>query len=647
MTWFEQLPIRRKLLVMTLAATATALVLATAGFLAWDISQYRSEIRQDVDAQATIVADNSTAALAFLDHQAAGETLSVLRLRPRVQFACLYDAERGLFATYHRDAGMACPSRPPETGQVFDANSYRVTTPVTQGRQLLGVLFIQRELGDLYTRLRIGILTLAGLLLASVLVTLLVVTRLQQLIALPLLRLADTARAISAGRDYSLRAARAADDEIGVVVTAFNDMLDRLAEGNAELSRTNTELAREVDERRRVEIERTAALERERDANRLKDEFLATLSHELRTPLNAVMGWTRVLRAAQVEPETQARALESIERNAHAQARLIEDLLEISRIVTGKLRIQVQDIDLAAIVDAALEVVQPAARARSVRLVAEITVRPARTSGDPDRLQQIVWNLLSNAVKFTPEGGEVIVRLVRDIGYRLTVRDTGQGIEPRFLPFAFEPFRQADGTSSREHGGLGLGLAIARQLVELHGGSIDASSPGRGRGSTFTVYLPSVLSPPAPEPRPAATSRFTPTSDVDPSLLHHFEILVVDDQEDARALLSTTLAQYGAHVMTADSAQAALAQIANQVPDILLSDIGMPREDGYTLIRQLRAMPPHRGGTVPAIAITAYASAADQRAALAAGYQAHIAKPFDAVELTTLVARLARTTASR
>jgi signal transduction histidine kinase/ActR/RegA family two-component response regulator len=645
MSWFERLPIRRKLLVMTLASSTTALVLATSGFLAWDISQFRAEIREDVDAQATIVAENSTAALAFRDEQAANETLAVLRLRPRVEYACLYDADGGLFAAYQREPGGACPATP-SSASAFTTSSYSVTRPVLQGGQMLGTLHIRRELGDLYARLRIGILTLAVLLLASVLAALLIVSRLQQLVALPLLRLAETARAISAGRDYSLRAAAAADDEVGVVVQAFNDMLDRLAERNSELSRTNTELAHEVDERRRVEVERTAALERERDANRLKDEFLATLSHELRTPLNAVMGWTRVLRAASVEPATQARALESIERNAHAQARLIEDLLEISRIVTGKLRIQVQDMDLAAIVDAAIEVVQPAATARRIRLIADIDIRPARTSGDPDRLQQVIWNLLSNAVKFTPEGGEVFVTLERDNGYRLTVRDTGQGIDPRFLPHVFEPFRQADGTTSREHGGLGLGLAIARQLVELHGGTIDARSLGRGQGSVFTVCLPSMLGPATATPR-TLTPRALESPPLDDHLLHNLRVLVVDDQEDARALLKATLTQYGAEVMTADSVHAALALIGADPPDVLLSDIGMPHADGFTLIRQVRELPGRYGGLMPAVAITAYASAADRREALAAGYQAHIAKPFDASELATLIARLGRTTAHR
>jgi len=638
MTAFRDLPIRRKLLVMTLVTSATALVLSTLGFLAWDISQFRAEIQRDVDAQARIISDNSTAPLTFTDNRAAGETLASLQLRPRVEFACLYAQNGSLFATYHRGTGTSCPASPPGESS-FHANAYDRVTPVVMGAQPLGKLYIHRDLADLYERLRVGLITVVALLLLSGLAALLISARLQHSIASPLLQLADTARAISAGRDYSLRATAASNDEVGVVVYAFNDMLDRLADRNAELSRANTDLAHEVEERRRVEVERTAALERERDANRLKDEFLATLSHELRTPLNAVLGWARMLRSAPVEPQVRARALESIERNALAQARLIEDLLEISRIVTGKLRIQVQEIDLAAIVDAALEVVQPAASARRIRIQSEITVRPAMTSGDPNRLQQVIWNLLSNAVKFTPEGGEVSVRLTAGAGYRITVTDTGQGIDSRFLPFVFDPFRQADGTTSREHGGLGLGLAIARQLVELHGGTIDARSDGRGTGATFEVYLPSVIAtPPTREPSAAAADAIE-TASVDPARLRDIEVLVVDDEEDARLLLATTLKHYGARVRTADSAAAAIAAVQQHCPDVLLSDIGMRTEDGYFLIRRLRGLTDPQCARIPAIAITAYASERDRGAAIDAGFQAHMAKPFDPDRLVSLVAQ--------
>jgi signal transduction histidine kinase len=639
---FRDLPIRHKLLMMTFASTAAALALASGGFLAWDIAQFRAEIAEDIGAQSRIVAENSAAPLTFRDEQTAAETLAVLRLRPRIEIACLYTLSGALFATYQRDAALSCPLQPPP-GSTFGRNILESLSDVRMGQERLGTLYIRRELSDVYDRLRIGAITAAALLLLAIATAFLIAQRMQRAIASPMLQLADTARAISDSRDYGLRAAPGSQDEVGVVVRAFNNMLDRIAERDSELSRANAELESEVEERRRVEAERTAALVRERDANRLKDEFLATLSHELRTPLNAVLGWTRVLRAAHVEPATQTRALESIERNARAQARLIEDLLEVSRIVTGKLRIQVRPVDLAALVDAAVEVVQPAAMAKRISLTATIAVRPAMTAGDPDRLQQVVWNVLSNAVKFTPAEGSITVRLERTQGYRLTVTDSGAGIEPRFLPHVFEAFRQADGTASREHGGLGLGLAIAKQLVELHGGTIAAQSGGRGTGATFEIFLPSMV----PAPSPAAPHERTPEAaripaGVSDGMLRNVRVLVVDDEEDARLLLETTLAQYGADVTIASSAAEALQAIERTLPDVLLSDVGMPHEDGYSLIRRLRARPAAAGGDIPAVAITAYASANDRLAALSAGFQAHVAKPFEPREIAALVAQLGR-----
>jgi signal transduction histidine kinase/ActR/RegA family two-component response regulator len=640
---FRDLPIRHKLLLTTFTSSAAALVLASGGFLFWDLVQFRSEIGNDVEAQARIVSENSAAPLTFRDERTAGETLAVLSLRPRIEKACLYAADGGLFATFHRDAGGdACPAEsPPATS--FGWDSLEHVSAVRLGQERLGTLYIHRELSDVYDRLRVGASTAAGLLFLAIAAAFLIARRMQRAIANPLLDLAETARAVSSTRNYRLRAVAASNDEVGVVVYAFNDMLDRIAERTAELSRANADLETEVDERRRAEAERAEALERERDANRLKDEFLATLSHELRTPLNAVLGWTRVLRAAQVEPATVQRALESIERNARAQARLIEDLLEVSRIVTGKLRIQVRPVDLAAVVDAATEVVQPAAQAKRIGLSVSIGVRPAMTSGDPDRLQQVVWNVLSNAVKFTPPGGTVSVKLESAHGYRLTIRDSGQGIEPRFLPHIFEPFRQADGSASREHGGLGLGLAIARQLVELHGGTIQAQSDGRGQGAAFEIHLPSVLAAPlAADAGASPTDRALPPAEFDASLLRDVRVLVVDDEEDARVLLETTLTQYGAEVTTAASVAEAFAAIDRRAPDVLLSDVGMPHEDGYSLIRRLRARGAAAGGEIPAIAVTAYASVNDRLAAVANGYSAHIAKPFEPHEVATLVAQLGK-----
>jgi signal transduction histidine kinase/CheY-like chemotaxis protein len=642
-TPFRDLPIRRKLLVMTLSSSAAALVLATAGFLVWDIVQFHTSVQRDLAAQMRLLSDNSALAIPLRDVETATETLSVLQEQRRVAKACLYDGAGTLFARYERSDGEPCPGRLPDTaGSLLAWDELDLVLPVHSREARVGTMYVTRDLVDLHERLQVGVVLVGALLVLAIGTAWVTAARMQRSIASPLLQLADTARRVSATRDYALRATPTSRDEVGVVVHAFNDMLDRITERTDALSRTNAELAREIEERRRVEAERTAALERERDANRLKDEFLATLSHELRTPLNAVLGWTRILRAASLEPAMQARALESIERNARAQARLVEDLLEISRIVTGKLRLAVQDIDLATLVERAVEVVRPAAAAKRLRLSLHIASRPALTMGDPDRLQQIFWNLLSNAVKFTPVEGEVAVTLdTGPDGYTLCVRDTGPGIDPKFLPFVFEPFRQADASPSREHGGLGLGLAIARQLVELHGGTIRVRSEHTG-GCTFEVRLPSVVADPVAIPPDTPPPMALEPLEADADLLSGSHLLVVDDEEDAREMLATVLRRYGATVTAVASAEAALQAMALRVPDVLLSDIGMPGEDGYSLIRRIRALPASHGGAIPAVAITAYASAQDQRAVRAAGYQAHLSKPVDPDDVARLVASLAR-----
>ena len=646
MTPFRDLPIRRKLLLMTLFPTAAALVLASAGFLAWDVTQLRNDIERDVTTQARIVAESAWPAMTFKDPKVASEPLNALAIRPRVRFACLYTADGTPFQGFQRAADVRCPAHPP-TATLLGWDTYDFVTPVMSGNDRVGTLYISRDMDDVDSRLRIGAAAVLGLLLLAIALATLIARGMQRSVAMPLLELADTARVITSSPTATVRAVASSKDETGIVVDAFNEMLDRIAERTAALSKANADLEREVEERRRVESERTAALERERDANRLKDEFLATLSHELRTPLNAVLGWTRVLRSAQLEPAAEARALESIERNARAQARLIEDLLEVSRIVTGKLRLQIRPADLAAIVTAAVEIVQPAAAAKRLRLVVDIAERPAMTAGDPDRLQQVIWNLLSNAVKFTPADGEVRVGLRRDSGYRITIEDSGPGIDPRFLPHVFEAFRQADGSASREHGGLGLGLAIARQIVELHGGTIAARSEGKDRGATFEVLLPSVIATPADEGVRIRQAAALAADSIDPALLRGLRILVVDDQEDARMLMQTTLSQFGAEVATAATVDEALAAFARARPDVVVSDIGMPNEDGFALIGRLRDRAPHEGGDVPAVAVTAYATAGDQSRTRDAGYQAHVAKPFEPGEVARLVARLAREAATR
>jgi PAS domain S-box-containing protein len=403
--------------------------------------------------------------------------------------------------------------------------------------------------------------------------------------------------------------------------------------------------ASDITERKRVEEERERLLREAQEANRLKDEFLATVSHELRTPLTAILGWAHLLRGGQLEGEGAARALETIERNARAQAQLIDDLLDVSRIVTGKLRLDVVPVDPPSFIDPAVEAVRPAAEAKGVRLQKLIDTGVGTVMGDPARLQQVVWNLLSNAVKFTPRGGRVQVRLERvNSNVEIAVSDTGAGIDPEFLPHVFERFRQADQRTTRQHGGLGLGLAIVRHLVELHGGAVHANSAGEGTGATFTVTLPvaSVHRREDAQGRVHPAARDTLPAHECPERLDGLRVLVVDDEPDARELLSVGLGQCGAEVTTASSAQEALEAVAGAKFDILISDIGMPGEDGYELIRRVRALPAGAGGRTPAVALTAYARTEDRLRAMRAGFEMHVSKPVELTELVVVLANLAR-----
>jgi signal transduction histidine kinase/ActR/RegA family two-component response regulator len=380
-------------------------------------------------------------------------------------------------------------------------------------------------------------------------------------------------------------------------------------------------------------------------ASRLKDEFLATVSHELRTPLNAMLGWVTLLRSNKLDQAGRERGLDTIERNVRIQTQLIEDLLDASRIITGKLHLDTRALLPNTFVDAAMEVVRPAVEAKQIELTKFVDPNVGTVYGDPSRLQQVVWNLLSNAVKFTPKGGRVDLDVERvDSHIEIKVSDTGQGIKPEFLPFVFERFRQADMKTTRIHGGLGLGLAIVRQLVELHGGSVAVSSPGEGEGSTFTVQLPlrSVLQPSTECERRTSQSQ-TPLATAPLSAdLSGVKILVVDDEEDSRELLRASLAEYGATVITAGSAREAIVALSRMVPDVLISDIGMPDEDGYELIRKIRKLDQANGGKIPAVALTAYTRAEDRLLALRSGYQMHFPKPIELGDLVSSVANLAR-----
>ena len=381
------------------------------------------------------------------------------------------------------------------------------------------------------------------------------------------------------------------------------------------------------------------------ESSRLKEEFLATISHELRTPLSAILGWTRMLRMGQVSPENSAKALDTIERNARAQAQLVDDLLDVSRIITGKLRMDVRPSDPNSFIDAAVEAVKPAAEAKGVRMHKVVDTGAISIPGDPVRLQQVVWNLLSNAIKFTPRGGRVQICSQRVNSHlEIVVSDTGQGISPDFLPHVFDRFRQADQKTSRQHGGMGLGLAIVRHLVEMHGGTVRANSDGEGKGATFTVMLPITpvyqVDSSGSRVHPGARD-LLPANDIT-DRLDGLRILVVDDEPDTRELLKQGLEYCGAKVRVAGSAAEALDEIKMALPDILISDIGMPGSDGYDLIREVRRLPVGRGGKLAAIALTAYTRVEDRLLALRNGYDMHVPKPVELAELVAVAASVAR-----
>jgi PAS domain S-box-containing protein len=399
-------------------------------------------------------------------------------------------------------------------------------------------------------------------------------------------------------------------------------------------------ILQDITERQQAEAEREQLLAREQrarqqaeTANRIKDEFLAVLSHELRSPLNPILGWSKLLQQGRLNDQATRRALDTIERNARLQAQLIDDLLDVSRILRGKLGLNVRPTNLVPVIESALETVRLAAEAKQIQLQTRVHLTDSKILGDSTRLQQIVWNLLSNAVKFTPGGGQVEVILDSVDGCaQIQVSDTGKGISPAFLPYVFDYFRQEDGKTTRQFGGLGLGLAIVRYLTELHGGSVRAESPGEGQGSTFTVRLPLMTLTPA-----ASNTAAQPAPLMDFSQL---QILVVDDEEDMRVLTQTILEQQGAQVILAASAAEALALLDQQIPDLLISDIGMPDMDGYQLLQQIRSRAPEQGGRVSAIALTAYAGEYDQRQALQVGFQRYLTKPTEPEVLVSAITAL-------
>jgi signal transduction histidine kinase/ActR/RegA family two-component response regulator len=597
--------LRRRLTMGTVVVIVAAQLLAAILLIAMERERARQSLAGDLQSDSGIIVENIAAALLFNDREAAEETVRSLGVQRGFERACVYDSRAQLFAA-HLVVGT-CAAAPGADGAEFRSGVIVNTPVISRDRGRVGTLALQSSLDPVNDRVRDQIIATLVVLFFSAGAAVLFLARLQRQLTEPLQQLAETAQAVSSDRNYDRRVPKDADDEVGAVADAFNDMLARIKARDEELQH----------------------------ALRLKDEFLATVSHELRTPLNAMLGWSHVLRDPRVTPEMTHQAVDAIDRNARWQASLIEDILDVSRMITGKLRLEPRPTDLTAIVLAAVDVVKPSAAAKKITIQTAL-LPSAGIIGDSDRLRQVVWNILSNAVKFTPQNGLITVTLTEESReYSLEVTDSGRGISPDFLPFIFQPFRQADGSTTRSQGGLGLGLAIARHLTELSGGSIQATSEGLNRGATFTIRLPrqSDSAPIAVSEERPVTQRW--------SDLEGFQLLVVDDNEDTRNVLATMLEAHGATITTAASVADARAALAHRLPDVLITDLAMPVEDGFGLLEYCRHHADPRLRTLPILALTAYGGQQAHDRVIAAGFDAYLAKPVEPVEVGRVVRDLA------
>ncbi|MCC7415716.1 MAG: response regulator [Acidobacteria bacterium] len=604
--WLSDQPVARKALALGVVPTVAAIALVMATSTATTYLQVRRSQEQDLQTDAAIVAENVSAALAFGDRGAAGETISGFRAKSNIEAVCVFDSTGRLFVSLVQGAG-ACP----DDQSTPAAAAFAYERPVALDGRQLGTVRLAANGFRLYVWMRTQTIVAGATLCAGLLLSFALTRWLARTITEPVLELAATAERISTSGDYGARAEQLTRDELGRLTASFNGMLDRIQRQHESMS---------------------ALLGREQEASRLKDQFLAAVSHELRTPLNAILGWLHIVRTTKPTAATVDRALESLERNARAQARLVEDLIETSRAVTGKLQIKTEVVDLRVVVGAALDVVSAAMSAKSIRVKSALPPTAALVSGDPDRLQQVVWNLLSNALKFTPPSGSVSIDLAPDgTDFVIAVQDSGIGITAEFLPFAFDRFRQADGSMSREHGGLGLGLAIVKDLVERHRGSVAAASPGRNQGARFTVRLPRLTGSPREEhdgrAQPAAAGR-----------LDGVRVLAVDDDPDALAIVTHGLRAAGADVLPAASGTEAIAIGRRECFDVLICDLAMPRIDGFEILKRLRDQSAAFAAGAFAIAVTAHASPSDCQRVIAAGFRMHLSKPYDPGELVRLIA---------
>ena len=630
-----------KVTLLVTVTTGLAVLLVCAVLVTVDYVNAKAETAELAIAQASIVAVNSEAPLTFGDPALGTEALGALRASPNVAAAFLYDLEGAVFAEYVNPKIEAPPIPRQRLGRHAQGRWLTVTREIAGPAGSVGRLQVVFDMSGAQARAWSNAAFSIAVAALTTLVAFLVAIRLKAFLVKPVAELASTARHVSETKDYGVRATKYGEDELGQFTDVFNEMLEQIQQQDLELQRAYAQ------RERLLESERVARSELEQ-ASQVKDEFVATLSHELRTPLSAILGWAHMLRTSDRPADQLAKGMEVIERNARVQTQIIEDLLDMSRIISGKIRLDVQPTSLAEAIEAAVGTVRPAAEAKGIRLqtVLDSSVGPVR--GDSNRLQQVVWNLLSNAIKFTPRGGRVQVALERVNSHvEITVSDTGQGIKPEFLPYVFDRFRQADSSTTRRHAGLGLGLAIVKQLVELHGGTVRAKSAGEGQGATFSIELPLMpVRDEAAEARAHPRASSAAVAFETPLSLAGVKVLVVDDEPDARELVGELLESCGAIAVCAGSANEALALFRTFRPDVLVSDIGMPGTDGYDLIKSIRAMEDGSGATTPAVALTAFARSEDRTRAMLAGYQMHLAKPVEPAELLATVASVANLTGS-
>ena len=620
--------VRNKLMLVVMATTFVALLLTGAAMMIYDLRTYHESWINDMVSQADLVGRASAPALAFDDEKVARENLSLLKGRPRIAAAAIYNARGKLFASYTRegDAASQLPQLPATEGYTVTGNQIQLFKRIeANNKELLGTIYILSSY-EVMERLQSYLAILGTVMVVSLLAALLMASWLQASVTQPILEVTDVARQVVTERDFSLRVRKTTDDEIGYLVDAFNAMLAEIGRQTRALEEANVSLHLEMGERRAAE---TALLA----ADRQKDEFLATLAHELRNPLAPLLNALDILGMAADDARATRSAREMMARQLHQMVQLVNDLLDVSRISTGKMVLKNERTALAGIVQTALEAARPLIDARGHTLVVSLPTQPVWLMADATRLAQVVVNLLNNAAKFTDEGGTIHFEAVQAGGELvLNIRDTGLGISAGMLPLVFDMFAQADRSLERANAGLGVGLSLARYLVQEHGGSITASSAGVGQGSEFTVRLPTVAAEPAsmaPAPKPALAAESQA----------HYRILLADDNVDFAESLSMLLDAMGHEVLVANDGQRALDIAPGFAPDFCFLDIGLPRIHGYDLARGLRTNPVTAQAVL--VAVSGWGQEDDKRRSREAGFDHHLVKPVNFGQIEAVLASLA------